>query len=51
MDALSKNPTLDGIEAFVTDSGEGRWTVIEGVELGVPMPVISALLMRVFRSQ
>ena len=40
VDALSKNPTLDGIGAYVTDSGEGRWTVIEGVELGVPLPVI-----------
>ncbi|MGA8143894.1 MAG: decarboxylating 6-phosphogluconate dehydrogenase [Candidatus Acidiferrales bacterium] len=51
VDALSKNPTLDGIEAFVTDSGEGRWTVIEGVELGVPVPVISGALDMRFRSQ
>ena len=34
VDALSKNPTLDGIGAYVTDSGEGRWTAIEGIELG-----------------
>ena len=51
VDALSKNPTLKGIEAFVTDSGEGRWTVIEGVELGVPVPVISGALDMRFRSQ
>jgi 6-phosphogluconate dehydrogenase len=51
VDALSKNPTLSGIEGYVTDSGEGRWTVIEGVELGVPVPVISAALDMRFRSQ
>jgi 6-phosphogluconate dehydrogenase len=51
VDALSKNPTLNGIEAYVTDSGEGRWTVIEGVELGVPVPVISGALDIRFRSQ
>jgi 6-phosphogluconate dehydrogenase len=51
VDALSKNPTLDGIGAYVTDSGEGRWTVIEGVELGIALPVISAALDMRFRSQ
>jgi 6-phosphogluconate dehydrogenase len=49
--ALHDNPTLEGIAPYVTDSGEGRWTVIEGVELGVPLPVISASLDRRFRSQ
>jgi len=51
VDALSKNPTLSGIEGYVTDWGEGRWTVIEGVELGVPVPVISGALDMRFRSQ
>lgn len=51
VDALSNNPNLQGIEAYVTDSGEGRWTVIEGVELGVPLPVISGALDTRFRSQ
>jgi len=51
VEALEKNPTLEGIGAYVTDSGEGRWTVIEGVELGVPTPVISASLDVRFRSQ
>jgi 6-phosphogluconate dehydrogenase len=51
VDALSHNPTLEGIGAYVTDSGEGRWTVIEGVELGVPVPVISGALDMRFRSQ
>jgi 6-phosphogluconate dehydrogenase len=51
VDALSKNPSLAGVEAYVTDSGEGRWTVIEGVELGVALPVISGALDTRFRSQ
>jgi 6-phosphogluconate dehydrogenase len=51
VDALGKNPTLGGIGAYVTDSGEGRWTVIEGVELGVPLPVISSALDVRLRSQ
>jgi 6-phosphogluconate dehydrogenase len=51
VDALSKNPTLEGIAAYVTDSGEGRWTVMEGVELGVALPAISSALENRFRSQ
>ena len=51
VDALSKNPALEGIGAYVTDSGEGRWTVTEGVDLGVAMPVISGALDVRFRSQ
>jgi len=51
VDALSKNPTLDGIGAYVTDSGEGRWTAIEGIELGVPLPVLVGALDARFRSQ
>jgi 6-phosphogluconate dehydrogenase len=50
-DALESNPTLEGIGAYVTDSGEGRWTAIEGIQLGVPMPVIAAALDVRFRSQ
>ena len=51
VDALSKNPTLDGIGAYVTDSGEGRWTAIEGIELGVPLPTLTGALDTRFRSQ
>jgi 6-phosphogluconate dehydrogenase len=51
VDALSKNPKLEGIGAYVTDSGEGRWTVMEGVDLGVPVPAISSALDMRFRSQ
>jgi len=50
-DALAKNPTLEGIGAYVTDSGEGRWTAIEGIELGIPLPVITGSLDARFRSQ
>src|SRR3546814_12983304 len=39
-DALDKNPTMDGIAPFVPDSGEGRWTVAEAIDLDVPAPVI-----------
>lgn len=49
--ALQDNPELEGIVAYVPDSGEGRWTVVESIELGVPIPVISLALQRRFRSQ
>jgi 6-phosphogluconate dehydrogenase len=50
-DALARNPRLDGLEAFVEDSGEGRWTVIEAIDLNVSAPVITASLMRRIRSR
>jgi 6-phosphogluconate dehydrogenase len=50
-DALEKNPALHGIAPYVADSGEGRWTVAEAVELGVPAVVITASLLGRFRSQ
>jgi 6-phosphogluconate dehydrogenase (decarboxylating) len=43
-DALSKNPTLSGLEAYVADSGEGRWTVFEAIDLNVSAPVITESL-------
>ncbi len=49
--ALAENPRLDGIAAYVTDSGEGRWTVAEAIDLGVAIPVISMALQRRFRSR
>ncbi len=49
--ALAQNPDLDGIAGFVPDSGEGRWTVAEAIELGVSIPVISLSLQRRFRSR
>ena len=50
-DALKKNPTLDGLEAFVPDSGEGRWTVYEAIDLNVSAPVITESLIRRLRSR
>ena len=49
--ALAENADLDGIEAYVEDSGEGRWTVQESVDLGVPVPVIALSLQARFRSR
>jgi 6-phosphogluconate dehydrogenase len=42
---LSENPRLDGIAPFVADSGEGRWTVAEAIDLDVPAPVITLSLI------
>ena len=42
---------LDGIAPVVADSGEGRWTALEAIELGVPAPAITAALMNRFSSQ
>jgi 6-phosphogluconate dehydrogenase len=50
-DALEKNPTLHGIAPYVADSGEGRWTVAEAIELGVPAVVITASLLERLRSR
>ena len=49
--ALQENPRLEGIEPWVEDSGEGRWTVQESVESAVPTPVITLSLMARFRSR
>ncbi len=43
--ALKENPTLDGIAPFVPDSGEGRWTVAEAIDLNVPAPAITLALI------
>ena len=50
-DALGKNPTLEGLEAYVPDSGEGRWTVFEAIDLNVSAPVITESLIRRLRSR
>ena len=49
--ALEANPQMDGIAPYVTDSGEGRWTVAEAIDLNVAIPVISMALQRRFRSR
>ena len=40
--ALHENPTLDGIEGVVAESGEARWTLETADELGIPLPAIQA---------
>jgi 6-phosphogluconate dehydrogenase len=49
--SLGENPTLEGLAAYVADSGEGRWTAMEAIELGCPIPAIGAALNTRFRSQ
>jgi 6-phosphogluconate dehydrogenase len=48
---LAQDAELDGIAPFVADSGEGRWTAHESIELGVPTPVMTLALMERFASQ
>ena len=48
---LAEDADLKSIAPRVADSGEGRWTAIESVELGVPTPVMTLALMERFASQ
>jgi len=50
-DALAGNPTLDGLQAYVGDSGEGRGTVFEAIDLNVSAPVITESVIRRIRSR
>ena len=50
-DALKEDPALKSLDSYVDDSGEGRWTVEESVELAVPIPVITLSLQARFRSR
>lgn len=49
--ALKGDETLDGLEPFVDDSGEGRWTVMQAIESGTPAPVITQSLFERFASR
>jgi 6-phosphogluconate dehydrogenase len=49
--ALHDDPGLDRLAAYVDDSGEGRWTVEESINLSVPAPVIALSLQMRFRSR
>ena len=49
--ALDEDPKLEKLEAYVDDSGEGRWTVQESIDLAVPAPVITTALQARFRSR
>jgi 6-phosphogluconate dehydrogenase len=49
--ALESNPDMHGIAPYVDDSGEGRWTVAEAIDLDVPAPVITLSLLERLRSR
>jgi 6-phosphogluconate dehydrogenase len=49
--ALKQDPGLEGIRGYVEDSGEGRWTVLEAVRSGVPVPAIADSLFARFDSR
>jgi 6-phosphogluconate dehydrogenase len=49
--ALADNSGLAGLEGYVEDSGEGRWTLHEGIERAVSLPVLTAALFTRFRSR
>ena len=49
--ALAESPDLAGIEGYVEDSGEGRWTLQEGIDRAVPLPALTAALFARFRSR
>jgi 6-phosphogluconate dehydrogenase len=48
---LAEDARLESIAPVVADSGEGRWTAVESIELGVPTPVMTLALMQRFASQ
>ncbi|HXW94094.1 MAG TPA: decarboxylating 6-phosphogluconate dehydrogenase [Nitrososphaerales archaeon] len=50
-DALSKDPDLKGIAGYVEDSGEGRWTALEAIDVGVAAPIIATSLFMRFVSR
>ena len=50
-DALRENPNLDGIAPYVEDSGEGRWTIQEAIDLDVPAHSITSSLFSRFYSR
>jgi 6-phosphogluconate dehydrogenase len=50
-EALSTDPNLERVRAWVEDSGEGRWTVAEAIDLDVSAPIITEALIRRLRSR
>jgi 6-phosphogluconate dehydrogenase len=49
--ALKQDPELASLKAYVEDSGEGRWTLSEGIDRSIPMPALTAALFTRFRSR
>jgi 6-phosphogluconate dehydrogenase len=50
-DALREDPELNHLQGFVSDSGEGRWTINDAIDLDVPAPVITLALFSRFYSR
>jgi 6-phosphogluconate dehydrogenase len=50
-DALEQDGELSSLSDWMDDSGEGRWTVSEGIDLGIPTPVLALALQMRFRSR
>ena len=51
VDAFAKDAKLSKLKGYVADSGEGRWTVAEAIDIDVPAPVITLSLLMRFRSR
>lgn len=51
VDAFKKDPKLEQLKGYVSDSGEGRWTVQEAIDIDVPAPVITLSLLMRLRSR
>jgi 6-phosphogluconate dehydrogenase len=49
--ALLENPTLEKFTGRISDSGEGRWTIMAAIDEGTPVPVLSAALYQRFSSR
>ena len=49
--ALNASPDLEGYAGRVSDSGEGRWTLLAAIDESVPVPVLSAALYERFSSR
>jgi 6-phosphogluconate dehydrogenase len=49
--AFARDASLGAVKGWVADSGEGRWTVQEAIDLDVPAPVITLSLLARFRSR
>jgi 6-phosphogluconate dehydrogenase len=49
--ALAEDADLSALKGYVEDSGEGRWTLHEGIDRAVPLPVLTAALFTRFRSR
>ncbi|MCH8940505.1 MAG: decarboxylating 6-phosphogluconate dehydrogenase, partial [Chloroflexi bacterium] len=50
-DALKEDPEMSTLAPYVDDSGEGRWTVQESIDLAIPTPVMTLALQMRFRSR